>query len=238
MNPITPRGTRTREISMPLGRRHDSTTAPTGSGRVAISLNPWAISSMRDSVSVRRSRKALATRPRARSTSARLASSSTWLFSTRPRAICCSASFLVLVGQSAIARAAARAARARVSMKAFGSILIPSSIGAPPPAGPQPRDGLPRATRLKARLGRRGPSPATACRAHFLQNHQIVAVDHFIEALVPEPVLDLLRLRSPDLPELGRIEVHDSAGELLAARARQESHHLPRVEVALDLDYA
>src|SRR6266566_503404 len=217
MNPITPRGTRTREISMPLGRRHDSTTAPTGSGRVAISLNPWAISSMRDSVSVRRSRKALATRPRARSTSPRLASSSTWLFSTRPRAICCSASFLVLVGQSAIARAAARAARARVSMRAFGSILIPSSMGAPRPAGPQPRDGLPRA---------------------LLQNHQIVAVDHFIEALVPEPVLDLLRLRSPDLPELGRIEVHDSAGELLAARARQESHHLPRVEVALDLDYA
>src|SRR2546422_115813 len=41
-------------------------------------------------------------------------------------------------------------------------------IGAPRPAGPQPRDGLRRALRnLQARLGRRGPSPATACGAHF-----------------------------------------------------------------------
>jgi len=122
MKPITPSGTRTREISIPLGRRHESTTAPTGSGKAAISRRPCAISSMRDSVSVSRSRNAFATRPRACSTSARLASSSTWLFSTRPRAICCSASFFVLVGHSAIARAAARADRARASMRAFGSM--------------------------------------------------------------------------------------------------------------------
>src|SRR5262249_49609275 len=62
-------------------------------------------------------------------------------------------------------------------------------IGAPRPAGPQPRDGLQRALPVhrrasaggapaprrpaartsgsSARLGRRGPSPATACSAHF-----------------------------------------------------------------------
>ena len=127
---------------MPLGRRDVSTTAPTGSGSIAISRRPWAISSIRDSVSVRRSRNAFATRPRARSTSARLASSSTWLFSTSPRAICWSASFFVFVGQSAIARAAARADRARVSIRVFGSIVFPRF--------------------LMAHLGRRGPSPATA----------------------------------------------------------------------------
>src|SRR5436309_9686568 len=157
MNPATPSGTRTREISRPLGWRHDSTTAPTGSGRVAISRSPWAIPSIRDSVSVRRSRNALLTRPRARSTSARLASSSTWLFSTSPPAICWSASFFVFVGQSAIARAAARAARARDSMRVFGSIS-PSS-GTPRPAGPQPRDGLQRAQPTSGAPRPAGPQP-------------------------------------------------------------------------------
>src|SRR5215470_6109933 len=206
MKPITPSGTRTREISMPLGRRHDSTTAPTGSGRAAISRSPCAISSIRDSVSVNRSRNALATRPRARSTSARLASSSTWLFSTSPSAICCSASFFVRVGHSAIARAAARAARARASIRAFGSILVP-------------------------RFSPRAGEPA-------LENHQIVPVNHFVEALVAQPMLDLLRLRPTDLPELGRVEVHDPPGEFLATRPAQERHHLPGVEVPFDLDYA
>jgi len=58
MNAMTPRGTRTREISMPFGRRHDSATVPTGSGSAAIWRRPLAISSMRASESVRRSRKA------------------------------------------------------------------------------------------------------------------------------------------------------------------------------------
>src|SRR4029453_6403873 len=162
---------------------------------------------------------ALATRPRARSTSARLASRSTWLFSTSPRAICWSVSFFVFGGQGAIGGAAPRAARARVSMRILGSIVIPEFPGAPRTAGPQPRDGLQRAP----------PSS---------ENHQIVAVDHFVEALVAESVLDLLRLHPAALAELSRVEVHDSPGELLAAGAPQESHHLPRVEVPLDLDYA
>jgi hypothetical protein len=33
MNPTTPSGTRTREISIPLGRRHASAVSPTGSGQ-------------------------------------------------------------------------------------------------------------------------------------------------------------------------------------------------------------
>src|SRR5689334_20952461 len=113
MKPMTPSGTRTREISMPLGRRHDSTTVPTGSGRAAIWRSPWAISSIRDSVSVRRSRKARAwPLARARSRSARLASSSAAVFSSRARAICASASSFTRVPHTASVWAAARAARA------------------------------------------------------------------------------------------------------------------------------
>src|SRR2546426_32212 len=73
---------------------------------------------------------------------------------------------------------------------------------------------------------------------HPLQDHQVVTVDHFVEALVPEPLLDLLRLRPPDLAQLRRIEVDDAARELLAPGAPQEGHHLTRGEVPLDLDYA
>jgi len=52
---MTPIGTRTREISSPLGRVHCAITAPTGSGRPAISSSPLAIASMRSGVRVRRS---------------------------------------------------------------------------------------------------------------------------------------------------------------------------------------
>src|SRR5207247_11336757 len=46
----------------------------------------------------------------------------------------------------------------------------PLFIAEPRPAGPQPRDGLRRAPPCSSpRLGRRGPSPATACGAHHLR---------------------------------------------------------------------
>src|SRR3972149_5987438 len=51
MNPTTPSGTRTRAISMPLGRRQTSTVFPTGSGSPATRRSPAAISSTRPSVS-------------------------------------------------------------------------------------------------------------------------------------------------------------------------------------------
>ncbi len=57
MMPMTPMGTRTREISMPLGLVHWLITVPTGSGRAAISSSPLAMASMRSGVSVRRSTK-------------------------------------------------------------------------------------------------------------------------------------------------------------------------------------
>src|SRR4029453_12715724 len=113
MTPPTPSGTRTREISIPLGRRHASAVSPTGSGRAATWRSPAAISSRRLSESVRRSMKALASpADRARARSERLASSTRAIFSSSPRAICWSASFFARVEASASARAASLAARA------------------------------------------------------------------------------------------------------------------------------
>src|SRR5882724_671085 len=43
-----------------------------------------------------------------------------------------------------------------------------TSYGSPRAAGPQPRDALRLALPHTARLGRRGPSPATPCGSHYL----------------------------------------------------------------------
>src|SRR5262245_52265477 len=124
MKPMTPRGTRTREISRPLGRRHVSTTWPTGSGNAATWRSPCAISSIRASVSVNRSRKArVRPLPRARSRSARLATRRASVFSSRPRAIWVRASFLTLVERTARATAASRAARALPATRLFTSMF-------------------------------------------------------------------------------------------------------------------
>ena len=58
MMPITPSGTRTREICKPFGRVHEAVTSPTGSGRLAMSRKPLAIALTRASSSASRSMKA------------------------------------------------------------------------------------------------------------------------------------------------------------------------------------
>ena len=55
--PITPMGTAIREISMPLGLVHFSSTRPTGSFNAAISSNPLAMASTRAGFNVKRSMK-------------------------------------------------------------------------------------------------------------------------------------------------------------------------------------
>src|SRR5262245_6259784 len=199
MKPITPSGTRTRAISRPFGRRHASTVSPTGSGSVAISRSAAAMVSTRTSVSVRRSRNARGTpAARARSRSARLASRMAAVFSSRPRAICRSASFLVRVPHSASARAASRAARALLSISVLTFMAM---------------------------------APA-------LEYDEVVAVDDFLETLVPQPRFDLARLGAADLPQLGRVEVHQPPRELATVHLVAHRHQLPRGEVAFDLDHA
>src|SRR5712692_5319115 len=96
-----------------------------------------------------------------------------------------------------------------------------------------------RAERERARgLARRAGLPfheRPDVHGHPLEDYQIIAVDHFVEALVAEPRLDLAGLGALDLPELLGVEVHHAARELAAPSALHR-HHLARGEVALDGD--
>ena len=112
MMPMTPSGTRTRSMVMPLGWIHDFVMAPTGSLRPAIASIPAAIASTRLSSSESRSMKAApmaAERASARSSAFALRIS---LFRMRTAAAMArSALFFCSEGASASTRAAARAAR-------------------------------------------------------------------------------------------------------------------------------
>src|SRR5438105_4249991 len=183
---------------------------------------------MRASVSVRRSMNARV-RPfvRARSRSARLASSSTALFSSSACAIWASASSFTRVPQTASACAAARAARAFDSTSCLTSMLYLYQGGAtaapprPPPTGLR----VPLITRYCRRV--------TNSRPSLSQNHEIVAVDDFVEALVTETRGDVTGLGAANATQLAGIEVDEPARELPALS--HQRHHLARREVALDV---
>src|SRR6267142_912504 len=70
-----------------------------------------------------------------------------------------------------------------------------------------------------------------------LEDHQVVPVDHFVEALVPQALLDLAGLSSEDTPNLGRVEIHQTPGELaVTLDLTGHRHHRAGGEVALDPD--
>src|SRR3989475_686665 len=72
----------------------------------------------------------------------------------------------------------------------------------------------------------------------LLEEHEVVAGDHFVEAPVPQPPLDLRRLRPPDLPHFVGVEVHHAPRELPAGRAPEERHHVARGKLPPDLEDA
>ena len=112
MMPITPSGTRTREICKPFGRVHDAVTSPTGSGRLAMSRKPLAIALTRASSSESRSMKASSRPlPRAASMSFLLASRIAPERASIRSAMASSAAFFCSVEASASVRAASRAKR-------------------------------------------------------------------------------------------------------------------------------
>src|SRR5262245_7069346 len=111
--------------------------------------------------------------------------------SSSARAICRSASFFACVGANASAAADSLAARALASTCAATSMLSP-------PARPA--------------MGR-GP--------HRSQQHQVVAMDHFVAALIPQGSLDLRGLGAADPSELCRLVVGEPTGELGAVELHQ-----------------
>src|SRR5205823_3813186 len=183
---------------------------------------------MRASVSVRRSMNARV-RPfvRARSRSARLASSSAALFSSSACAIWASASSFTRVPQTASACAATRAARAFDSTSCLTSMLYLYQGGATaaPPRHPP--------TGLRVPLMTLDCRRVTNSRPSLSQNHEIVAVDDFVEALVTETRGDVTGLGAANATQLAGIEVDEPARELPALS--HQRHHLARREVALDV---
>src|SRR2546427_7401148 len=73
----------------------------------------------------------------------------------------------VIASASEIYRLASPAPAARTAAPRRPAARTTTSTDSPRPAGPQPRDGLRLARpHPQTRLGRRGPSPATACGSH------------------------------------------------------------------------
>src|SRR5205814_8157026 len=99
------------------------------------------------------------------------------------------------------ARARRRARRPRAPPPCARPRCRPSGAESSPLAASLPPARVPR---LRSR--RRGLRPA--------EQHEVVAVDHLVAALVAEETLDVARLRALDLLELRRAVVDATAREL------------------------
>src|SRR5687768_4858090 len=108
-------------------------------------------------------------------------------------------------------------------------------------------------TRVEHRASARAPSRAAPARAStsrltsmdpatsfvmVSENHQVVAVDDFVHATVPQSLLDLPGLGAPDLAQLGGVEVHEAAADFPAVGLGDDRHHFAGGEVAADVDNA
>ena len=120
-------------MRMPLGRRHDARTVPTGSLSLRMTSRPSAMASIRAASRVRRSRKAaVAPEDLASARSSRLAAR---IAACEPRmalAMAASARFFWAAGASASARAALRASRpmSRIVASSLDSTLpwLPTAL--------------------------------------------------------------------------------------------------------------
>src|SRR5207247_5678375 len=97
------------------------------------------------------------------------------------------------------------------------SVQVAEPAAGPPPATHPPRPVLRRAPR------RRGLRPA--------EQHEIVAVDHFVAPLVAEETLDVARVPALDLVEL-RGAVVDEAARELAPVGAEAAHAVAHAEGA------
>src|SRR5207237_8660943 len=100
--------------------------------------------------------------------------------------------------------------------------------GAPPPPPPHTPP-----TGLRVPLMTLDCRRVTNSRPALSQNHEIVAVDDFVEALVTETRGDVTGLGAANATQLAGIEVDEPARELPALS--HQRHHLARREVALDV---
>ncbi len=141
MMPITPSGTRTREIFRPLGRSQLARTSPTGSGRSAICSSPAAMASIRLASSFRRSiSDAAMFRASAAAISSALAANRLSVWSLRAAAAACSALFLRSLSACP---SSCTAARARLPSSAIWQAISFVSIPVATLIIPAPQTCLP-----------------------------------------------------------------------------------------------
>src|SRR5439155_23459048 len=120
-----------------------------------------------------------------------------------------------------IARYCRRVTNSRPSL----SYLYQGGATAAPPRPPPTGLRVPLITRYCRRV--------TNSRPSLSQNHEIVAVDDFVEALVTETRGDVTGLGAANATQLAGIEDDEPARELPALS--HQRHHLARREVALDV---
>src|SRR5207253_7884996 len=115
--------------------------------------------------------------------------------------------------------------------RAFDSHVSADRASVPRAQAPARRVGDPRARAADERA----PRVQRARSGHRVraEEHEVVAVDHLVAALVAEEALDLARVRAFDLVELDRGVVDEPARELPAV-GRDAAHAVADAEAALD----
>src|SRR5690606_35806774 len=216
MIPTTPRGTRTWLISRPFGRRQARTVSPTGSGSSATSRTPAAIPWIRSRVSARRSKRAALT-PFCRAFSRSF-----------PLAAMISSAFAS--SSAAIARSAASfrsvASRARRLAAALASLALRRTSLSGSCAGGAPAGARSIGCVLMSDPSRRRGSICSGRSLLFSDREdEVVPVDHLVEVLVAQDLVNLLRAAALDPGELLRSVVDQTAGQLPAVLI-EDLHHV------------
>src|SRR5215831_9366360 len=221
MMPITPSGTRTREILSPFGRSHDAIVWPIGSSSAATTSRPAAVASIRFSLSASRSIIAL-DKPAlfASATSSAFARSTVFASARSSFAAASSAARFTAGFASASSAAAARAARptSNICSRRSGLLAIFTLL-------------------IVLSRWRRRRSAAAVLASSRLDQHQVVAVNDLIPAAITQHVGNTGRLLARDQPRLvGR--VRDQPARELAAVGAEHAHRVAALELTVHAHHA
>src|SRR6478735_12377818 len=247
---MTPSGTRTRSIVMPLGRCQLSVTLPTGSAIPRTVATPLAISSIRAGVSVSRSMKAEVAPPaRTSATSSALAARIAGAWLRIARAIASSARFFCSGEASASTRAAARARAASSVIKAgksalpsiafSGTVIAVSGSSLRPCASTE----IPHLRGAEPAWLAGGKGPGRSANGLFRRysprgpHHQIVAVDHLGPAADAQNGHHVRRGAAFDLFGVLGVIGDEAAADFMGVGAAHH-HGVAAGELALDPDHA
>src|SRR3989475_4411061 len=131
--------------------------------------------------------------------------------------------------------------RVSISLLISPPISLYGSIQAnhvPPPRRLRPVSGAESSPVAASRPPARGPRLRSWGRGlRPAEQHEVVAVDHLVAALVAEQALDVARVRALDLLELRRAVIDQAARELAPVGA-EAAYAVPHAEAAHDAAHA